>query len=70
VSGTKFGYAFEAAPSTTEPCIRWHAKATPLDPGARSLFTNQVGIVYASRASFTVDARTCEAPKGLLPIRD
>jgi hypothetical protein len=55
------GYVFEAEPSSSEPLLRFYAKASPVTPGngARYFFTNQVGLVYASSEPFAVDPKTC-----------
>ena len=65
--GKGLGYLVEAAPSTSEPHLRWYAKASPEKPapGARFFFTNQVGLVYFSTEPFTVDPKSCDVPPGL-----
>jgi hypothetical protein len=78
-SGSKQGYYFECAYSTTTSEFLWWATAKPQVPGSsgdRAFFTSAAGVIYWApcrssddlEALPKIDPKTCEIPKGLMPV--
>jgi hypothetical protein len=63
-SGTKGGYLFEAAPSTTTSEFLWWGMATPTEKGDRYLLINTAGVVYAATEKPEIDQKTCQSIAG------
>jgi prepilin-type N-terminal cleavage/methylation domain-containing protein len=71
-NGTKQGYTYAAAYSTTSSQFLWFAVSNPLLPritGDRYFVTNQAGVLfYTSTTRFTIDNSTCRIPAGTFPL--
>jgi type IV pilus assembly protein PilA len=71
-SGTKQGYGFAAAASSSTGEFLWQATANPVSPrttGDRYFATNHAGVIYyTTTATATVNATTCVIPTTMLPV--
>jgi hypothetical protein len=71
-SGTKQGYVFEVAPSTSTSEFLWFATARPIVPGVtgdRYFCTNYSAVIfYTCRRAAALNDTTCATPADFLPI--
>lgn len=71
-AGTKSGYRFDVAPSTTTPTALWFAVANPIVPGStgeRAFVVNHAGVVfYTGRGTLALNTTDCLIPTGCLPV--
>jgi hypothetical protein len=71
-SGTKRGYLFEVAPSTSTSEFLWFATARPEVPGVtgdRYFCTNQTAVIfYSSRRAAELNDTTCAIPADFQPV--
>jgi hypothetical protein len=72
-TGTKNGYLFEAAPSSSTSEFLWFATATPETPGVsgdRYYATNQSGVIfYTTSAAVPMNTGDCPADESARPRR-
>ena len=70
--GTKQGYTFVCAESTSTGEFLWKGDANPVVPtttGDRYFGTNQAGVTYyTTSATVTINAGSCVIPPGMQPV--
>ena len=69
-TGTKDGYLFEAARSSTTSELLWFGTASPAAPsnGSHFFFVNQSGAVLEASEALKVDRSTCAPPEEAHPL--
>lgn len=71
-SGTRSGYLFRVAPSSSTSEFLWFATATPVVPtttGDRYFCTNQAGLIfYTTAGAFALNTTDCQIPSNAQPV--